>query len=499
MKSKAFLRDRLFVPAEYVTEDMLRLFETPMEIGKDPFTKEPIIQTEQHYQFIQSTADTAFYAFNRGNMHKIMHTFGPHFEIEDQRIEVPMQHDLKVVLPDGVDFYEYQPDAIEALLACEYGVLKAPARSGKTVILTTAICAERQKTLVFAHQTDLLVQALSTFEKFTNLLELRLRTGKKIVGLAETWEDFEELDVVFCTKQTFDHPNNRVHLPRIQKMFGWVLVDESHLVPSELYSIYMNRFWAKRRQGCTATHSRKDGMECVTEEILGPVIHEIPIKDVGRVPLQVFFHFSGVVLKPKSVDFVNMLGILAGMKSRNEFIKDLMQADVNDGHTIIAVTDRKEQIIELERMLQAQDIRVERFTGDIQNRKRRTEILDRMRSGQSQVMLAMRSMTTGLDIPRASAFYNLLPSSNAVRSGRNAGEGGYEQQCSRVLTNFPGKEFAVCRDILDGIDLAWGCYHQRMKTYKKIGARIIEDKNAKKKQESAQQELFLPPAASNKF
>lgn len=498
-RPKAYLRDRLYVPAEYCSENLLSYFESQVKVGYDPLGKQDIYETLRHYRYLDFGADQQWVAFNRGNLDKIYNLFQHEFEIEDQRIRIDMKHDLRIEFPEGYDFYKYQPDAIDALLMRDFGMLKAPARSGKTLMLTTAICAERQKTIVLAHQTDLLMQCISTFEKFTNLNKLRKQTGEKIIGIPQTWEEFEELDVVFCTKQTFDHPNNKKHLARIQQMFGYALVDEAHLASADLYSQYLNRFWAAKRQGCSATPARKDGLECVVEEIIGPIIHEIPIKSVNRVPVEVKFHFTGVTAKPKSFSYIRLLDFLTNLESRNEMIVKFMEEDVRNGHYIIAVTDRKEHIQTLSKMLESLKIPTVQFTGNLKSPKHREEVLNKMRSGEAKVMLSMRSMTTGLDIPRADYFYNLLPSSNAVRDGKNAGEGGYEQQCSRVLTNFPGKEKAIIRDFIDGIDICWGAKKQREKTYNKIGAVLNTDKEVEKKKEAEQLDLFMKPGSSTTF
>ena len=342
-----------------------------------------------------------------------------------------------------------------------------------TLIITGAICLQQQKTIVFAHQTDLLLQLHDTFEEFTNLKELRKRTGEKIVGFAETWEDFDTLDVVLCTKQTFDHIDNRRWALIMQQKFGAVWVDESHYLGGDVYSKLINRFWAYSRQGVTATVHRKDGLDAIVEGIIGPVIYKIERATVGQVQMEVTVIPTRI---KASGAFAKMLTTLSENEVRNNLILGWMRKDVEAGHTIIAVTDRKQHGIDLSRALGEMGIPSVVFNGNVQDRNSRKNILDAIRSGSAKVMIGMRGMTTGLDVPRADCFYNLLPSANAVKSGEHAGEGGYEQQCTRVMTPFQGKKKALVRDFVDDFGLAYACLKQREKTYTRLGATIIREK-----------------------
>lgn len=342
-----------------------------------------------------------------------------------------------------------------------------------TLMITACICMEREKTLVFAHQTDLLVQLYDTIMEFTNLADLQTKSNP-VVGFATTVADFDNLDIVLCTKQTFDHAANKMMLPAIQKMFGAIITDESHYVNADIYSRLINRFHAKTRRGVTATPNRKDGLQIIVEGIIGPVIHEITGQQVQQVPMEVIRVNTNVNLKIRT--FSKILKVLIENESRNKLIVDNMVADVRKGHTIIAVTDRKEHQTTLKSMLAKHDIEAEIFNGNVTNKNSRKILLNKIRSREVPIMISMRNMTTGLDIPRADVFYNLLPSSNVVAEGEFAGEGGYEQQCTRVRTPFEGKKKCYVKDFVDAFGMSYACWNSRKKTYDKIGAVIRANK-----------------------
>jgi superfamily II DNA or RNA helicase len=466
---KALLLDRLYVDEAYVTEDMLKAYQTQYCYGEDPLSKEGLYKTINHYERIDIGFDKSLLAINRGDLTKLREQFKD-FEIIDQRLSVPMKAPLKIRFPDGKVWRPYQPDAILAMTEREDGILESPPRSGKTLMLAAAVCMNREKTIVFAHQTDLLLQLLDTFEEFTNLKEIRTLQNP-IVGFPTCWEDFSKLDVVLCTKQTFDNYVNRPRAEIVQKLFGAVLVDEVHFMGAEVYSKLINRFHARIKQGVTATPKRKDGLDIIVDGVLGNIFHRISAQTVGQLKLHVSIISTGIQLA-KNIGYTGALKKLTESEPRNRLICDWMIRDVKDGHTIVAVTDRKELAYTLQSMLSAAGIASDFFNGDLTDRQMRKALLNRIRSREVRVLLSMRSMTTGLDIPAADCFYNLLPSANAVEDGEYEGGGGYEQQCTRVLTPYGDKKFGICRDFLDSAGVAYQCLRYRQKTYDKMGARI---------------------------
>jgi superfamily II DNA or RNA helicase len=471
LNPKALLTDRLYVNEAYVTDDMLSEYEVPFMIGTDPYTKEPIYSKICHYERIQISHDESMIAFNRGDLDKMQRVFS-NFEIVDQRISIPMKASLKIRFNPGKSWRSYQPDAVMAMTEKEHGILEAPPRSGKTLLIAAAICMNREKAIVFAHQTDLLLQLFDTFEEFTNLNEIKT-SHCPVVGFPESMEDFETLDVALCTKQTFDNIINRSKARVVQKLFGAVYVDEAHYVGGEVYSQLINRFHSRIRQGVTATPRRKDNLHIVVDGILGGIIHKITRSEIGCVPMEVTTISTDVTLPKKDTQFVRALSYLSQHEARNELILGWMQKDVSEGHRIIAVTDRKPHGVYLRDKLRERGIVAEVFNGTVSDRHLRKKILGGIRHGDTKVLIVMRGMCTGLDIPAADCFYNLLPSANSVaEEGEYEGGGGYEQQCTRVLTPHPGKKCGIVRDFVDNCAIGYATLGRRKKTYTKLGAVV---------------------------
>ena len=118
------LKDRFYVPAEFVLATHLEAYEHLLEIGKDPLTEDPITQKFSFYEVINGGEGKLFYAFARGDLAKLRRVFFD-LVIHDQRVEVEMKNPLRIKFPKGMSYRPYQFPAIEAFQSAESGLLKA--------------------------------------------------------------------------------------------------------------------------------------------------------------------------------------------------------------------------------------------------------------------------------------------------------------------------------------------------------------------------------------
>ena len=97
-------------------------------------------------------------------------------------------------------------------------------------------------------------------------------------------------------------------------------------------------------------------------------------------------------------------------------------------------------------------------------KKRRTEAIERFRSGALRCMIATSLADEGLDVPRASVLI-------LAAGGRSAGK--LEQRAGRVMRAHEGKEFGIVHDFVDaGAALAHAQFLARVRTYQKLGYKI---------------------------
>lgn len=335
-------------------------------------------------------------------------------------------------------------------------------RAHNTVMSTKLICDLNYKTLVLAHQSDLLDQFLGTFKKMTNYQELEKRHGTSLVGICNTMEDYHKYQICLSTYQGFlDNNNGREKLKEIKDLFGLIIVDECHRAPADGYSNVLLALNAMFMLGLSGTPDRKDGKYIVADRIFGKIVHECEV-DTLRPNLSMTF--TNVEKKAYKV-WTRAMAFLASHEKRNKHIVKQAIKDIEAGHSVlipVTLTAHADELVRLinknweKRHGRGNKIALA-YTGRI-HKSKREQLLDTLRNGDFRCCVAMRSMLTGINVPLWSAIYTVIPISN---------EPNYTQEVTRVLTPLDGKKTPVIRFFLDE---NWGmcvsCFATCWKTLK---------------------------------
>ena len=224
------------------------------------------------------------------------------------------------------------------MLDAGYGILNAPARSGKTVMSSIMVCRVRTKTIIIADQIDFLSGFYETFcgsdtqPALTNIPDIESVENTKIVGFANKLEDFEKYEICLATYQTFLSPSGKKLLKKIRHMFGMVIVDECHRIAAKCFSQVINAFSAYYRYGLTATVDRKDGKEWIVKYIIGPAMAKPKVDTL--VP-SVNIIETGVKPRYEYKNWTRALQFLANEKKRNELIVKWVLNDVKQGRSVV--------------------------------------------------------------------------------------------------------------------------------------------------------------------
>lgn len=455
-KATAILEAKFIVSTEHVPINALEDF---MATVKDRDGD------DINLQFFNHNYETGNTEFARGNFPLLRKHFS-HLKIDDRRAVVPMKNKIEF---KGQLRPNQQVVADEILKGKGYGVILAPPRFGKTVLMTYLTCRLGLKTLFLAHQVDLSRQALDTFWKMTNIMDHEYEAGKHLIGLVEKWSDLERFDVAFLPYQKFvTGKGAKAALEKYKSSFGCIWVDECHKSNAPRYSEVVSSFNARHRYGVSATVKIKSGMHVVSEYTLGPIVAE---GETDEVPCQVRIVKTGVNIPINSQNnpmfFVQMLDYLANNKYRNNFILNYIAAYLDQGHYCVAVSERTVMLNYINKTLKEMGHSSEAFHGQVapSKSKKREAILRRTRNGETTALIANRSMVLGLNIPRLTAFFNMTPSSN---------QPAYYQEFSRVRTPYEGKYVAYIVDFIDNHPVAYACLKSRKKVYKKYGFEVIE-------------------------
>lgn len=355
-----------------------------------------------------------------------------------------------------------------------YGIIKASPRSGKTVIATYCICACGVRTIVFAHQQELLKQFLRTVEggvkageycpAFTNIKALRKRYKRPIIGMVTKPEDLDKYDICLVNYQKFisQYGPERISKHLLRK-FGLVIVDEAHHGAALAYLKVLNSLDCRYKMCLTATDHRTDGADVMLRRVMGPVV---AVSDLKGVLPKITLHETGVTYGGYA-NYTTMLKRICKNKGRNQDIVRMVFADLRAGHKVIIIPIKfKDHMSTIVTMInkQAAVNRVKRHEKwpkqlalPFYNGSPRDDILRWVDSGVPHVLVAIQSMIKeGIDMMYPSMLYQVIPASAKPQP---IGSPLFEQQSNRVCTPSPKKPMAPeVRIFIDNVGISYNCF-----------------------------------------
>jgi superfamily II DNA or RNA helicase len=397
----------------------------------------------------------------RGDLFLLRKVLGKRFTLVDKRDIVAANYPITFTK----ELWRHQKEAIRDWSKGKYGgMIKAPARSGKTVIGTYLTARLGLKTLILCHQDDLLDQFLDTFKEFTDFKNAAKIAGKPIIQKARKGNIVDlveqDVDVILSTYQTFITKMGKVRLKKIQNRFGLLMVDECHLTGANCYSKVVTHINSFLRLGLTATPDRKDTRDVLAKYAIGPVTASVAPKElVGK---------GHLIYTQQSVGrwsyWATMVGRLVNKKARNEIIVSYALKDIADGHKLIMITDRRVHAQILAEMLIKYKVRPQILYRGV-NRKK---ILRLARLGKLPVIIATRKIARfGLNVPPWSAYYCLTPINNPPN---------FYQEFSRVRTPHEGKkEPIVVRVFVDNFKASYACGNTCARVLKEQGFTVKKE------------------------
>lgn len=169
---------------------------------------------------------------------------------------------------ESLTFRDYQNEALEAALQNGRGVLKAATGVGKSIVLAGLMSAFSEENILFlCHSNDLVKQIIQDYIEEFNIGEYGEFSGSS--------KDLSKR-ITVATVQSFKNVVDK-------QMYHYdvVMIDEchhSHRLDSQ-YGYVLQRLAAPIKFGTTATLPNTEGGRMCLEALIGPVIHEITIKE----------------------------------------------------------------------------------------------------------------------------------------------------------------------------------------------------------------------------
>lgn len=366
-----------------------------------------------------------------------------------------------------IPLFDYQAEAVGAMIGAKYGILKAATGSGKTQMGIALIKAFRRRALWLCHTADLLKQSMDRAKQYIdeNLIGT-ITEGKTNVGIG----------VTFATVQTMA----RIELTQYRDYWDVIIVDECHRCSASAttftqYEKVLNHLSARHKIGLSATVSRSDGLIKATFAMLGNVAYEVPdsavsdrVMNVKVRPVETEADITDECLNDDgTINYVKLIEHLTTDQVRNKLIAQCIMKE--KGHSCIILSDRLEQLKTIRSMLPS-DMKEDSvyIDGKMQSKKAKAEreqALEDVRSGNKKYLFASVSLCKeGLDAPRLDRLFLCSPIKfSAV----------VIQAVGRVRRTFEGKDTPVVIDFVDSnIGYCERAYKERCRSYRKLGAEI---------------------------
>ena len=338
----------------------------------------------------------------------------------------------------------YQQQAVAGVLSKDFGVLEAGTGSGKTIMALSITAARKQPTLILVHTKELLHQWQDRIRQFLNIEAGLVGDGK-----------FNVQPVTVGIVNSV-----RANLEKLVPLFGHVIVDECHRVPSTMFTETVKAFPAKYLLGLSATPYRRDGLDKLIGWFIGnhkTTVDRATLREVGAV------------LRPKIVtretrfdywfndDYSRMLSAIAGDQDRNRLIAADVREQSAKGGLSLVVSDRTEHLKALAAMVKVDGSAV--LTGKTPAKERKRIVAD-LQEGKIKTLFSTLSLIgEGFDCPAMDALFLASP---IKFSGR------LTQTVGRVLRPSEGKVPVV----FDYVDSRVGLLAYQAKARRKVYATM---------------------------
>lgn len=393
-------------------------------------------------------------------------------EFTDRRDSVQLKMLTPKMVWYGCDIplYDYQRTAVKAMLEAQYGILQAPAGSGKTQMgLEMAVMLGR-KTLWLTHTKDLLNQSMDRAKQYMDPKLLgTIIEGKVCMGKG----------ITFATVQSM----NRIYLPQYRDAWDCVIVDECHRVASSPTSVSMfgkvlNALAARHKYGLSATVHRADGLIKSTFALLGDVRHVVPDEAVCgkivKVGVKTVVTHTPVDYEVLDTDgtivYSKLINYLTQCEERNSLITEKLIDNADHYNVILSdrVAHLKLLMESLPDELRKKAVMIDGTMTSKKAKEERRLSLELMRQGKKRYLFATYSLAKeGLDIPRLDRLYMTTPVKDYAVVAQSVG---------RVARVFEGKEDPVVYDFVDeNFQYLVRAYKKRCTTYRKLGCNFKEE------------------------
>lgn len=416
----------------------------------------------------------------RGLLEHITEDLGREWDVTDERVSPESEK----IWPEGNIILRYgdQEPAVRQLLDHDNGFLAAPAGSGKTVMGMEACRRLGLKALWLTHRKELKDQAIETA---VELLEIPKDKVGELHG--KKWQIGEQLTVgMIPTLRKRD-------LTELEDEFGVVMVDEAHHIPSTTFLHVIDKFRARYIYGLTATAYRRDKLEAVMFNAIGPKVAEIEHVELFEdehlmIPTIKRINTGWNPVDSHLMDYHKFMEAMVTDRRRNELIvRDVLRECQGTNNTAVVLVERtkhceiltqmfKDHGLRCEFVVSSVDVEYDEETGKKNRRKKkraipkkvRDQIVTDFKEGKIQVLVATYDLLA--------EGFNYRPLNRLFMATPIKWKGLVVQTVGRVQRPCEGKTDAIVYDYVDeNIIMFVNQAESRLsRVYREMGMPVID-------------------------
>jgi superfamily II DNA or RNA helicase len=390
----------------------------------------------------------------RGFTSRLLHTLSRHggvgYTINDETRSLP-----EVPFKFRGQLYDFQKQAVDAVLKNRFGVITAPTGSGKTVIALDVIAERKQPALVIVHTKELMNQWKARAIQYLGLPEDEIGLigdGKNQIGSGLT------IGIVNSVYKATD---------LIRDHIGFLIVDECHRAPARTFIEAVTAFDSKYMLGLSATPYRRDGLTKLIYLYLGDERFKVESKelqDQNRIMKAQLIVTKTDFDFDYEDDYQRMIEALTNDNDRNTLIANtILKVSIDEGICLV-ISDRKSHCYTFFNLLRGKRS-VQILNGDMTS-KEREKVVDKLNQGAVNVLIATSQLIgEGFDLPALSHIFLATP---IKFTGRVI------QYIGRILRVTEGKTKATVHDFVDKPGVLKASFYTRKQAYRSLG---INEKN----------------------
>ncbi|MGL2995161.1 TOTE conflict system archaeo-eukaryotic primase domain-containing protein [Flavobacterium sp. TSSA_36] len=391
-------RNVITIPlANFLKEELNFLnseFLIKKKIGKNTFG------IDRYFNFIEETENEII--IPRGFIGKIIR-FCRENKIEhdfiDERIKIN-----EVYFTFNAQLQEHQQFVINTVGKKDFGVIVAPAGSGKTIVGLKIIAEKKQPALILTHRKQISDQWIERIETFLGIPKNeigKIGQGKTKIG--------KQITVAMI--QTLSKELEKPDAVKISNAFGTIILDECHHIPAETFRNTISKLKTFYLYGLTATPFRKYNDDKLIFIHLGEIIAEIKSDQISkskRPKIIIRNTDLEVPFNSKTDKFETLSKILVHDSGRNKTILHDIFNELNSNKKIVIITERKEHIDSLYQYLKQSHETVTLSGEDSENNKNlKWKIL---KDGNYQVLITTgQFFGEGSDLQNANCLFLVYP------------------------------------------------------------------------------------------